>query len=105
MAKEQVHNWLRTAVLLAGIVFAGGGYAMKVNSMDKDITKNEEKIDEVEDAVVKLRLDAKDIAALASTAAEAMSSIEIKFNAIQVQLSKQATIQAVNSEKLKTLTR
>ena len=31
MAKEQVHFWLRTAVLLAAIVFAGGGYAMKIN--------------------------------------------------------------------------
>lgn len=105
MAKEQIHNYLRTAVILAGIIFAGGGYAMKITAMDKDVSKNEVKIDRVAEDVVNIRLDAKDTQALAAKAAEAMVSIDSKFGQIQTQLNAQATIQAVNSTKLESLTK
>ena len=105
MAKEQVHHWLRTAVILAGIVFAGGGYVMKISAMDKSVINNKEKIERVADDVVNIRLDAKDTHALAAAAARSMQIIETRFGVIQTQLSNQATIQAINSTKLESLTK
>ena len=116
MAKEQVHNWLRTMVLIVTIGIAGGGYAMKINGnsdaiveVKKDNNKAHavfaQKIERTVDNIHRVELNAKDVKALAASAAEAMNSIENKFTTIQTQLNVQATVQAVNSEKLKTLTK
>ncbi len=105
MAKEQWHSWGRTAVILAGIVFAGGGYVMKIRGNTKDIIKVEEKVETIQKDVHEIELNAKDIKAVAVRAAEAMISIDTKLSFIQNEQAKQATIQAVNSEKLKTLTK
>jgi outer membrane murein-binding lipoprotein Lpp len=51
MAKEQWHNWGRTVVILAGIVFAGGGYAMKIQGNTSDIADNRAKIEKTVDDV------------------------------------------------------
>lgn len=116
MAKEQIHNYLRTSVILATIVFAGGGWTWQIRgntskiaevktesvSADKIITA---KVEKATEDIHQIELSAKDTQALAATAAKAMVSIDSKFSTIQTQLNKQATIQAVNSEKLKTLTK
>lgn len=105
MAKEEIHNYLRMLIVLAGIVFAGGGYAMKVNSNSSAIGKVDEKADANTKAIHKVELNAKDTQALAAKAAEAMVSIDSKFSDIQTKLNNQATIQAINSTKLETLTK
>lgn len=46
MAKEEIHNYIRTLLALAVIVFAGGGYAMKINSNSAAIEKVDVKADE-----------------------------------------------------------
>ena len=53
MAKEEIQNWMRTAVIFASIVFAGGGYAMKVNSNSKHIETNTQGIKENKDLIHK----------------------------------------------------
>jgi len=105
MAREEVHNYLRMIVLLAGIVFAGGGYAMKVSSNSSAIIKVEEKADANMEAIHKVELNAKDTQALAAKAAEAMVSIDSKFSDIQTKLNEQAVIQGINSTKLESLTK
>ena len=64
MAKEQWHSWARHLVIVAAIVFAGGGYVMKINSNSVDIAKNEETIEKVEDNVHILELKQRDEAAV-----------------------------------------
>jgi hypothetical protein len=116
MAKEQIHNYLRTGVTIAVIVFAGGGWTFQIAGNTSRIA--EEKIERVEadkklltktdklqEDTHLLALNAKDTQALAAKAAEAMVSIETKFAAIQTRLNDQATIQAINSTKLDTLTK
>lgn len=112
MAKEQLHSWGKTFLILAGVVFAGGGWSqltksnsagIKVNA--SDIKAHEDKVDKVIEDVHQIELDAKDIKNVAVKAAEAYLSIDTKLDAIQTEQTKQAMVQAVNSEKLKTLTK
>lgn len=105
MAKEQVHGYIKTLLIIAAIVFAGGGYVMKIRGNSEDIKSNKVDIKTTNVKVHEIELNAKDTQALAAKAAEAMVSIDGKFSTIQTQLNAQATIQAVNSEKLKTLTK
>ncbi len=123
MAKEQWHNWGRTFIILAGIIFAGGGYAMKIHGNTTDISKVDDRvtnsttahgddIKKVEDRVLAtendihtLELDAKDIMNLAVTTAKTMQSIDTKLDSIQKEQAKLATVQAVMSVKLETLTK
>ena len=102
---EQVHNYLRTGIILAAIIFAGGGYAMKINGNSGAIVSNSDKIEKVAGDVHRIELNAKDTHALAAKAAEAMISIDSKFSDIQTKLNDQAIVQGVNSAKLKTLTK
>jgi outer membrane murein-binding lipoprotein Lpp len=48
MAKQEIHNWMRTAILLMGIVFAGGGYAMKISDNSTRVEKVESKVHTLE---------------------------------------------------------
>ena len=105
MAKEQWHNWLRAAVILAGIIFAGGGYAMKIASIDKDVEKNEVEIEQNEDDIVKLQLRDKDLASMAEKSLTVMSQVNAKLDTIQTTQTAQAIVQATNSEKLQHLTK
>jgi len=116
MAKEQIHNYLRTGIILATIIFAGGGWTWQIKGntlkiaevktesvlADRTIAK---KVDKAAEDIHRIELNAKDTHALAATAASAMVSIDSKFTTIQTQLNNQAIIQATNSEKLKTLTK
>lgn len=49
MAKEEVHNYIRTLLALAVVIFAGGGYAMKINSNTSAIEKVDAEIGKVDD--------------------------------------------------------
>ena len=113
---KEVHGYIKTAIVVGAIVFAWGGYAMKISGNSDAIATNEisrteadkaitAKVDGAIEDIHRIELNAKDTHALASQAAEALLSIDVKFSTIQTQLNEQATIQAVNSEKLKTLTK
>ena len=123
MAKEQWHNWGRTFIILSGIVFAGGGYAMKIhgNTSDigkvdtrvtttsqeheQDIKKVEDRILETENDVHRIELNAKDVMNIALQSAEAFDDIKQTLTEMQKTQSNMATVQAVNSAKLETLTK
>jgi threonyl-tRNA synthetase len=105
MAKEQLHNWGRYVFLALVIVFASGGWVITVKSNTDNIIKNATKIEKVEDDIHKLELSDKDIANLSQKSVEFMTKIDSSLITIQQEQTKQALIQAVNSEKLKTLTK
>lgn len=108
MAKEQgiqLSLWMKFALWSIGLIFACGMAYQQMGSIDNRVTKNTEGIDTVKKSVHRIELDAKDIKNLAATAAKAAISSNEKFARIQEQLALQVTIQAVNSEKLKTLTK
>ncbi len=77
----------------------------ETKSHNEEIKDIEIRILATEDDVHKIELEAKDIQNLAITTAKTMRSIDAKFDIIQKDLARQATIQAVNSEKLNTLTK
>ncbi len=123
MAKEQVHNWLRTVVVILTIGVAGGGYAMKINSNTTGIEKVgikvekvDDKIDRAKEEIHKIAIHQGKIEGVAIRSAEALSSIDARLDGIQkaqtaqatsinAKLAKYSTVQAVNSEKLSTLTK
>ena len=105
MAKEQLHNWGRYIFLAIVIVFACGGYAMKIIGNTTAIEKNIIDIEEVEENVIDLKLQYKDIENLTSGTLNVLTEINSKLDVVQRTQSTQAIIQAVNSEKLKTLTK
>jgi len=94
MAKEQIHNYLRTAIILAGIVFAGGGYAMKINDNTRKAEKNAVDIESVEDSVHVIELNAKDTQALAVKSAEAQQESVGMFKEIMKQNEERAKADA-----------
>jgi hypothetical protein len=71
MAKEEVHNWLRTMVLLGGIfVTLGGGWKM-IDTNQRDIAENRDELNKHDDEIHTLQLNNKDMQNL-STATLAM---------------------------------
>ena len=127
MAKDQIHHYLRTGVLLATIIFAGGGWTMKIKSNSERIAEEKtERVDadkaltakaeKAKDDIHLLALNAKDTQALAAKAVELFNAIQntqdeqarksdAAFDDIQAKLSNHSSIQAVNSTILKTLTK
>ena len=49
MAKEQLHNWGRYILLAATIIFACGGYALKVSDNSKGVEDNAKEIKDVKE--------------------------------------------------------
>jgi hypothetical protein len=90
MAKEEVHNWLRTAVILAAIVFAGGGYAMKVQGNSGAIAETRKDVSGVKDDVHRLELGAKDTQKLAETAVRNSAEAKEMFGKVMEHLEKKA---------------
>ena len=110
MVKEQINDGnlsvkMKFALWIVGLVFAGGILYNTIKSQGEDIKENRGEIKVVKEDVRRIELDAKDIKSIAIRSAEAMTSIDVKLSCIQTEQTKQATIQAVNSEKLKTLTK
>lgn len=105
MAKEQWHNWGQTAVILAGILFAGGGYAMKIIGNTTAIAEIRTEVEEAEDDIVDLKLQYKDIEGLTSSTLETLKGIQRNVAAMNAAQQKLVTDVAVISEKVNTLTR
>jgi G3E family GTPase len=108
----QVNEWLKTLVLLAGIIFAGGGYAMKVSGHDREIESLEDadtiiiaKVDAVKDDVHRIELDAKDIKSLASDAAQSHTESKAMFEKIMNRMDTQSTAITELKVQYKTLTK
>ena len=105
MAKEEAHSWARYIMLGIVIIFACGGYAIKVTDNTAKI-KEEADINKVQTGQIhSLQLADKDIKNIAEKSLDTMVLMNSKLETIQTTQAKQATIQAVNSEKLKTLTK
>ena len=105
MAKEEVHKWSRTLVTVLSIVFFCGITYRDVGTNAEDIDKVEVKVDKNTVGVHELELNAKDIENIAVKSAEAFTDIKVMMTTIQKTQSDQATIQAVNSAKLESLTK
>ncbi len=112
MPKEQWHNWGRYIFLAMVIIFGSGGWVMKVRSNSNDIDTLEKEVKVVQKDVHNLELSDKDIANLAQKSVDYMTRINKSLDNIQRTqvkqadiLSEQKTIQAVNSQKLQTLTK
>jgi len=102
MAKE-VHGYIKTLLVIGAIVFAGGGYAMKVNDNTHRIAKTEEVEAGLIESVHALELADRDVANIAGKSLEQIILMNGKLEAIQQTQMQQSTILAVNSEKLKSL--
>jgi hypothetical protein len=103
--KSELSIKMKFALWFVGVIFTAGILYHTVNSHGVDIRENREDIVTVKEDVHRIELDAKDIKSVAIRAAEAMESIDTKLETIQKTQHDQATVQAVNSEKLKTLTK
>lgn len=104
MAKEQLHNWSRYILLAIVIIFAGGGYAMKVNSMSADVLKNENKIEKVEGKVHKLEVNQERDIALKESLLGTMSRIETSATSfreeMRADMKEQRVAQKIMSDKV-----
>ncbi len=108
MAKEagaQLSLWMKFALWAVGLVFACGMAYQQMDSIDDRVAKNTDGIVDIKENVHRIELDAKDIKALAATAAAASIAADRKFEVIQTQLAEQSKIQTINSTKLETLTK
>lgn len=94
-----------TVIAVGGILYACGAVTGNIDRNTEQIVKLDEKAEANEKAIHRVQLDAKDIKALAATAAQASISADKRFESIQVQLTEQGKIQAVNSTKLESLTK
>lgn len=105
MAKEQWHNWGRYILLAIVIIFASGGWAMKVMSNTEAISEVKEDVELAEDDIVILRLQYKDITGLTSSINESLRDLKVGQAASNTVQQKMVTDVAVISEKVKTLTK
>ena len=96
---------IMTVIAVGGIIYACGAVTGDIQENKEDIAKVELKAVANEHAIHEVELTAKDIKALAATAANASIAADRKFEVIQKRLTEQATIQAVNSTKLESLTK
>lgn len=94
-----------TTIAVGGILYACGAVTSDITRNTEDISKLDDKTEANEKSIHRVELDAKDIKALAATAAAASISSNQKFEAIQIQLAEHGKIQAINSTKLETLTK
>jgi len=116
MAKEEFRKWVSTALYLAAIIFAGGGYAMQTNSNTKAISCEREervytdkeiiaKAEETNKTITDMKIDQqRELAfkqAIAQTLGEIKSSVDdSKKDILQMKLDINAT-----KIKVETLTK
>jgi hypothetical protein len=88
MAKE-VHGYIKTLLIVGTIVFACGGYAMRVNGNTKAIAlaveadvKTNDRVDAVEDMVVELRISDVKQTATAEATLNALVGIHQELKAL-----------------------
>jgi hypothetical protein len=104
MAKE-LHDWGRYILLAIVIIFGTGGWAVTVRDNTADISILQEDTRIIKDDIHELQLSDFRIANLTQNTSMTMEQVLSELVAIRKEQAKQATIQAINSEKLKTLTR
>lgn len=105
MENDQWHSWGKITVLAIVIIFSCGGYAIQVNNNTKGIGSLETEVGELKEDVHVLELSDKDIANLAQKSVDFMVKIDSSLTFIRDEQTKQATMLAVNSIKLETLTK
>ncbi len=105
MAKEQLHSWSRTVVMIVTLIFVCGITYNNIGHNTKDIDKVETKVEVVEKDVHELQLKDKDLANMAKQSLMFMSQVDTKLDSIITEQTKQSIINAVNSEKLQQLTK
>ncbi len=105
MAKEQLHSWSRTVVMIVTLIFVCGITYNNIGHNTKDIDKVETKVEVVEKDVHRLQLKDKDLANMAKQSLMFMSQVDTKLDFIITEQTKQSIINAVNSEKLQQLTK
>ncbi len=98
MAKEEIHNWMRTAVLLMGIVFAGGGYAMKISD-------NSNRVKDVEVKVQTLEVNQEREIALKENLLSTLIRLEAKVDGVAKELGPIKTGMEIMEVKYGTLTK
>ena len=109
---EHVHGYIKTILVVAAVVWAGGGYAMKVRGNANAIIKGQEvdtkilyKIEIVEDDVVDLKLQYKDMENLAKSSNDSLRNINAGIATIQTDQQAMKTDVAVMKVKVDTLTK
>lgn len=123
MVKAEFSTWMKFAISVLIILAVGVGWGVGYkaladnvgnNTSETNINASDIKVHAEENAeheaamterIHQMELAHQDIKNVAVRSAEAMISIDAKLGAIQAEQARQATIQAVNSEKLKTLTK
>ena len=105
MAKEQWHNWGRTAITIITLVFVCGITYSNINHNTEGIVDNAKEIKDVGDDVVDLKLQYKDMESLATSTNGLLQEIKTGQVTDRVIQNKMVTDVAVISEKVKTLTK
>lgn len=123
MAKPDLPTWMKFSLTVLVILAIGVGWGVGYNALATNVgsntdgvaanaanakthaDKNEKHEKAMTERVHGMELKSKDIEAIAAQGVEALTSINSKLTDIQTRQAAQATIQAVNSEKLKTLTK
>lgn len=123
MAKTDFPTWMKFSLAVLGILAIGAGWgvgykalatnvgtntigvAANATTARKHAEKNEAHEKSMTERIHSIELKSKDIEAIAAQGVEALTSINSKLTAIQTEQTKQATIQAVNSTKLESLTK
>ena len=105
MAKEQWHNWGRTAITIVTLVFVCGITYQRIDTNTDDIDDIELKVEDVEDDVVDLKLQYKDMEALATSTNSILQEIKTGQVTDRVIQNKMVTDVAVMREKVDTLTK
>jgi hypothetical protein len=85
MAKEQWHNYFRMMLAVLVIVFAGGGYAMKINDNSNKSEKNAVKIESVEEEVHVLEVNQQRDIALREALLNTALRMEVKMDKMSVE--------------------
>ena len=104
MAAE-IHGYIKTFLILAAVVFAGGDYVMKQGDNTGRIVKVEEVNTVQTDQIHALELADKDILNIAEKSLETMGHINIKLESIQQTQTRQSILLDRNTIKLETLTK
>ena len=102
MATE-IHGYIKTFLILAAVVFAGGGYVMKQGDNTGRIVKVEEVNHSQSEQIHSLELADKDILNIAEKSLETMGHINHKLELIQSTQTTQSILLDRNTIKLETL--
>lgn len=96
---------IMTTIAVSGILYACGSIAGQVEDNKEGVKQGVSERKEIASDVVELKLSKERQQATAENTLKTLSALHSTMSVMQETQAKQATIQAVNSEKLKTLTK